>query len=200
MLRIAGAIAAVTAAALVVGATAYAKGPSRATVTGPGLARAIVLGGSGEDGYSPLGRLTMESGFFPGAFGENPNPMLTRRPRETLGPRYTVTYVLPGGSRPGDRIRQYIYPYAPRGPVTYTPAGQRFWGTAQTFGGWYRASAALMRTLVKAGLPAAAPAVATDRAASRRLWPFVLGGLAAAALVAAGLLAIRRRPHPAATP
>jgi hypothetical protein len=35
--------------------------------------------------------------------------------------------------------------------------GQKFWDGRKTHGGWYRASAALKRVLMRAGLPAKAP-------------------------------------------
>ena len=187
---------------LIVTTAAQAKGPSKASVTGPGLEGAVVFGGRGEDGgYSPLGRLTREAGFFPAVFGEQPDPMMPRRPTGRLGPRYTITYVVPG-SRRRERIRQYVYPYAPGGPVTYMLAGQRFWETSRTFGGWYRAPVALKRTLVRAGLPATAPAAAIRRVpgdeGGGQTWPYVVGGVGAAILLAGGAFALARRPRPAA--
>ena len=44
----------VAVAALVLPATAQAKGPDRATITGPGLDAAIVLSGYGESGNGTL--------------------------------------------------------------------------------------------------------------------------------------------------
>jgi hypothetical protein len=47
-----------------------------------------------------------------------------------------------------------VYPYAKPAPLTYMKPGQRFWNTEQAHGGWFRATAALKKVLVRAGLPA----------------------------------------------
>ena len=92
---------------------ALAKGPSEATVTGPGLKQPLSVGGT--EGSGPLGDLTQYSGFFPAAFGQSPNPMLPRKPKVRLGPRYTIRYVVPAGDGVSFRVTQYVFPYARRG-------------------------------------------------------------------------------------
>jgi hypothetical protein len=205
MIRRTALLTLVAAAALAVAGVAHAKGPSKASVTGPGLNGPLAFAGGGEDGgSSPLGRLTEDAGFFPAVFGQEPDPMLAGRPGETLGPRYTITYTVPGPGG-GDTIRQVLYPYAAGGSLTYMSPGQRFWGTQRTRGGWYRGSGTLKRTLVSAGLPARPPKIlAKSGPASSGAsgldgsWPFVVGGVVALALLAAGALAVvRRRPWPA---
>jgi hypothetical protein len=195
--------------ALVAVAAAQAKGPSAASVTGPGIDGTLVVRGSGEDGgSSPLGRLTEDAGFFPAVFGQQPDPMLPGRPTGDLGPRYTITYIVPGPSRPGARIRQRLYPYAAGGPVTYMSPGQRFWETERTRGGWFRGPATLKTTLVDVGLPATPPQIllksppgSSGGSALDGAWPYVvLGGIALVVLAAAALAIARRRPGPAATP
>src|SRR2546430_16394869 len=65
----------VAAAALVVAGVAHAKGPSKASVTGPGLNGPLAFAGSGEEGgSSPLGRLAEDAGVFPAGLREGHNP------------------------------------------------------------------------------------------------------------------------------
>ena len=142
-------------AAFTLAATAQAKGPSAATIDGPGAGSGISIGGNGEPGSgAPLGNLSDQAGLFPAAFSQTPDPMLADRPKGDLGPHYTITYRLPGPNGGESTIRQDLYPYASNGPVTYTAPGQPFFGTERTHGGWYQASPELKNTLVKAGLPA----------------------------------------------
>jgi hypothetical protein len=142
------------AAALLLPAVAAAKGPSGASVSGGGLEKAIVITGNGETDRTPLGRMTVEAGFFPAAFGQSPDPMLHARPNGNLGPKMTIRYVVPGGDGETFHITQAVYPYAEGGAVTYMKPNQAIFGMA-TIGGWYRAYG-LKRTLVAQGLPASA--------------------------------------------
>jgi hypothetical protein len=145
-------------AGLAVATAAQAKGPIAATIDGPGPSGGISLGGNGEPGSgAPLGNLADQSGLFPAAFRQSPDPMLADRPTGDLGPRYTITYRLPGPNGEESTIRQNAYPNAQGGPVTYTAPGQRFFGTESTRGGWYRAAPALKATVLQAGQPRAAP-------------------------------------------
>jgi hypothetical protein len=144
-------LAFVMLAAAALAPAALAKGPSAATITGPGLDHALSVKGTEMSGR--LGDLTQYSGFFPAAFGQQPSPMLHRRPAN-LGPRYTIHYVVPGGQI--YRLTQDLYPYARGGAATYMKPDQSIFGTA-TWGGWYRGGADLKRTLVAAGLPRTAP-------------------------------------------
>jgi hypothetical protein len=140
--------------ALLLAGSAAAKGPSAAKITGPGLASALTISGIGEgDTSTDLGLLVAEGGFFPQVFGQSPSPLLKKQPQD-LGPRYTVTYTVPGPTE--SALEQELYPYATGAPVTYMRAGQRFWETQSTLGGWYRGTAQLKSMLVRAGLPASA--------------------------------------------
>ena len=135
--------------ALLIPATAGAKGPSEATITGPGLSSPIRFAGD-EGNYSQaFGDLINLGGFFPQTFGQSPNPVKRSKPSTALGPRYEVAYVVPGPST--DTLRQQLYPYASGGPVTYMKPGQKFWGTQYTLGGWLRAGVGLKSMLVAAG-------------------------------------------------
>ncbi|MGZ8692014.1 MAG: hypothetical protein ACXWZT_04690 [Gaiellaceae bacterium] len=187
--------AAALTALLLFPAAATAKGPSAATIAGPALRHALSIQGYGEGGdSSPLGILVSESGLFAQAFEQTPVATTRSRPADPLGPRYDVTYTVPGPN--GDStLRQDLYPYAVNGPASYMAPGQKFWTNESAPGGWYRGTAELKRMLVKAGLPAAAPA---KRARPTHKVGVAVGagaGLAVAA-GALGLLYRRRRSTP----
>jgi hypothetical protein len=145
----------VAALALLLPATAAAKGPSEARVTGPGLAAPLTVTGIGEgDSSTNLGPLVTEGGFFPEAFGQSPSPLLRAQPKD-LGVRYLVTYTVPGTVP--STLQQDLYPFSSGGPVTYMRPGQVFWGNQHTVGGWYRGTAQLKTMLVDAGVPQSTP-------------------------------------------
>jgi len=146
-------VAALTVA-LVVPALAAAKGPAGASISGPGLERTLTITGDGEGLGTQLGGLAMKSGYFAQMFGQTPDPTLRTRPAGTLGPRYTVIYVVPGPNNIQSRVVQRIYPFAKPVALTYMKTGQPFWQTDRTHGGWFRASLALKRILIRAGVPA----------------------------------------------
>ncbi len=178
-------------AALAVPAAASAKGPDQASISGPGLAKTIVLGGNGESTGTGLGELAVRAGFFPAAFRESPDPMLNHAPTKQLGPKYRVRYRVPGPDSQTFWIDADLYPYAKDGALTYTKPGQRIFGM-HTRGGWFLGGTQLKLTLLHEGLTARAPAASGTNAA-------LFAGIAvpgALALAAAGLL-YRRRRHPA---
>ena len=144
-------------ASLALPASAAAKGPASASISGPGLDGRLLIKGDGEGPGTPLGTLASASGYFAQMFGQSPDPTASLRPSVSLGPRYVAVYVVPGPKKIGSRVTQVIYPYAKPHPVTYMKRGQMFWGSRRTHGGWYTGSAALKRVLVQAGLPAQAP-------------------------------------------
>jgi len=183
-------------ATLALPVSAVAKGPDRATISGPGLHGSVPINGNGESfGDTPLGNLVQFGGYFAATFGQQPDPMLGARPKGELGPRYTVVYRVPGPAPKPDRLVQYVYPYAQPGPVTYMAPGQRFWIDQRTRGGWFTADAGLKRTLVRLGLPATAPSSGGTGLPWRTTGLAVLAALAL--LLAAGaVLAVRRRGRP----
>ena len=154
-------LAFVLLAAAALAPAALAKGPSAARITGPGLDRALAVKGTEMSGA--LGDLTQYGGFFPAAFGQQPSPMLARRPAN-LGPRYTIHYVVPG-----DRVyhlTQDLYPYARGGAVTYMKPDQAIFGMGSR-GGWYRGGvdrSGKRRRLSAGPLGAILPVSAQDRA------------------------------------
>jgi hypothetical protein len=176
-----------TLATLAATAPAAAKGPSTASITGPGLDRALPVKGEGESGAgTPLGSLVQLGGFFPQVFQEFPDPTTRTRPTADLGPRYQVAYRVPGPSGTGT-IVQDVYPYAKPSPVTYVRAGQRFWSDNRTYGGWFVSTAELKTALVEAGLPESPPA------SGSRSFPWTWSGAGVIAFVLLLFLALRRR-------
>src|SRR2546426_10612819 len=96
-------------AALALPAAALAKGPSQASITGPGLGKAITITGTEEPG-SPLMSFAESAGFFPAVFGQQPDPMLAGRPKGELGPRDRIDYTVPGPEGQTFRLNQDAYP------------------------------------------------------------------------------------------
>ena len=150
-------------AALALPAAALAKGPSEASITGPGLSKAITIVGAEEEG-SPLMSFAEQAGFFPAAFGQQPDPMLPGKPKGNLGPKYLIEYKVPGGDNDTFQISQDLYPYASPSAVTYMPSGQDIFDSP-TYGGWFE-SPLLKDTLVAAGLPKTAVAAQAQSSSS----------------------------------
>ena len=176
-----------TLAALAVTASATAKGPSTASLTGPGLGHALPIKGEGEMGRgTPLGSLVELGGFFPQMFAQVPDSTTRKRPVGDLGPRYRVVYRVPG---PGgtSTVAQDVYPYA-KTPVTYMRPGQRFWGVSHAHGGWFVSGPGLKVALVAAGLPKSPPA----RKGGSFPWAWTSAGAVALVLLVLALV-LRRR-------
>jgi len=191
MRRTLPAVAALAAVLLLPGPAA-AKGPSAASISGPGLDHAISIQGYGEGANaSPLGILVEQGGFFAQAFEQTPSSTSRRRPSTQLGPRYVVTYTVPGGSSGDSTLHQDLYPYAATGPASYMAPNQTFWETQKTPGGWFRGGVQLRQMLFKAGLPARAPSQREARAG--RLGVALETGAGVAAAAAALALFYRRR-------
>lgn len=176
-------------AALVATSPAAAKGPSTASVTGPGLDHALPVNGDGDSGTgTPLGSLTQLGGYFPQVFQEFPDPTTRTRPSGDLGPRYRIEYRVPGPNGNGSKLVQDVYPYA-KTPVTYMRPGERFWGVNHTHGGWFVAGPGLKATLVAAGLPKSPPPAASGGSFP---WAWTLAGALAAVVLLALVLSRRR--------
>ena len=179
-------------AALAMPAAALAKGPSEASLKGPGLGKTVKFTGSESDPYSSVMTLADAAGFFAAVFYEEPSPMLPGRPKGDLGPKYTIDYTVPGPEGGTFYIKQDAYPYAEPYGVTYMEPGQKVFDMT-TRGGWFTAPR-LRETL---NVPATAPDVGSASSAG-----FFSPGLLGAA-VAFGLLLCaavwfytRRRPAP----
>jgi len=175
-------------AALAATAPAAAKGPSTASLTGPGLDHALPVKGDGEGGgNTPLGSLVQLGGYFAQVFKTTPDPTLRTRPSGDLGPRYRVFYRVPGPSVGASTIIQDVYPYAKPNPVTYMRPGQRVWVGMRTHGGWFVSGPGLKVMLVELGLPKSPPT------ASGPSFPWAWTGLGVAVFVVLLVLALRRR-------
>jgi hypothetical protein len=134
--------------ALALPATAFAKGPSRAWIAGPGLTTIRISGAEGS--ATPFWRLVEATGWFEAAWGPSRLPQAT--PQGELGPRYTITWKVPSSNK----LHQDVYPYAKPYPVTYMPSGQKIYGTPVK-GGWFAGGVKLKRALARVGVPAQAP-------------------------------------------
>jgi hypothetical protein len=174
----------VLCAAALLAPAALAKGPSEASITGPGLSKPITF-----KGMDDASKLTEYTGVFPAAFRQSPDPMLKGRPAGRLGQKYTIRYVVPGPNSQTFQLSQDVYPYARGGAVTYMKPGQAIFDS-RTIGGWYPAGSALKDFLIRAGLPGTAP-----RASSGTNLALVAGiGIPGAlGLAGAALLVARRR-------
>jgi hypothetical protein len=216
----AGAAIAATAA---VATPALAKGATQASITGPGLNRPVIISAQGEalpGEADTLSNLAGQTGLFNVLFGPGndppgaPSPLSTPPAAASLGPKYTVTYTVPGVTPgPGQadgQVRQYLYPRAAGGPVIYTLPGQRGFGTPLQGTGWLRGTPQLTATLTRLGVPAraslpvaSAPAASAPAAAPKPGDTTAPAALIAA-IVSAGVIAIagtalwlRRRSRPA---
>jgi hypothetical protein len=138
------------ATALVLAGGASAKGPIAATITGPGLLTPLKLSYANAPTRDAMQKLTADGYFFQQAFNGGAR---ATKPPGSLGPRYLVVLALPGPGGTGS-LRQYLYPYASAGAVTFMTKGQRFWDSRRTRGGWSRGSHALTEALLAVGLPA----------------------------------------------
>lgn len=210
------AVAAVAGLIVAVVATpASAKGADQATITGPGLAKPIVVGGDGEPGSTEgLGQLSEGGGLYTAVFGPDSGmgqPLTEKAPAGDLGPKYQISFRIPGGNPQPDVLKQDLYPMAPNGPVTYTAPGQVVFD-GRSHGGWYQGPASLVAVLKQLGVPIGAPlselspatsgpatsaadvSSGADVAPSGTPWMLIAGIIAAVLVVTAGAtLLIRRR-------
>ena len=184
-----------TIAMLALPATAPAKGPSEARITGPGTA--IKISAEETEG-SPIMDLAEVAGFFPAAFGQTPNPMTASPPKGNLGPKYSIEYTVPGPDGGNQTIRQDAYPYATPYSVTYMEAGQAIFDM-KTHGGWFTDSR-LKEVLVAHGLPkTAAAATSSSSSSAGFISTGKLGGLVLVLLLLGGAFVLMRRRMGGAT-
>jgi hypothetical protein len=170
---------------------AAAKGPVAASITGPGLDRAIVLVGDAEGNTSSrFGLFVQQVGFFPQVFTQTPDSTSRVRPPGALGPRYDVAYRVPGPNNDTWTVRQELYPFAAAGPITHVRPGQTIFTSMATHGGWYRSPFSLRRTLVALGFPSRPPTV-NQSGLGAGAWTGI--GIGFALMVSAAWFVRRRR-------
>ena len=214
---------------------ALAKGTTQASITGPGLARPVTVSAAAGSEALPgqgdaLSSLAGQTGLFTVLFGTDigdgympgkPSRLRTPPAAATLGPKYTVTYTVPGITpAPGqasNQIRQYLYPRAAGGPVIYTPPGQQGLGQPLQATGWLRGTPQLTATLTRLGVhagaslpsapssaasvPAAPAPAAAPKPSDTTVPPWLIATIAAAVTttIAGTALWLRRRPGPPLT-
>jgi hypothetical protein len=202
-------IVAAGAAALVIGVAtpAAAKGADQVTITGPGLAKPIVFNGTSEpgtgglDGGEALGRLADGSGLFTFMFGvdSSSGTRLSAAPAGDLGPKFGLNYRIPDDSPSGSTFHQDLYPAAAGGPVTFTPAGQKVFGT-DAAGGWFQPQSSFKSLLIEIGIPGLttaastrAPAPKTSSSSGGGSGWLVGGSIGGAVLIAFALVVVATR-------
>jgi hypothetical protein len=192
-------------------APAFAKGPTAATVEGPGIdGRHLVLP---EGDHAELGRLTEVTGYW-NVFSDQGLAAEPPVPETELGPRYTVRWQM-GTSW----LKTFVYPFASTPAMRLPEAAAGALGRNR--GGWTTGSSEVRRVFEKYGAASAAPATtaqskatdstADDDAAVKSggaatssssggpdVAPFAVGGAALLLLAGASVLLRRRARAPRA--
>jgi hypothetical protein len=166
--RVAIATVCVVGAVVVWAGTAQAKGPSGATLTGPGIGEPVELAMSWE-----RDSIVEDTGLMYALWAHEPDPMLDRAPAVSLGSRYAITWEVPGPDGRIDVVVQDFYPYADGGPLLYTEPGTAFTDGQRAHGGWYRAPNRLLTTVHDLGVPEPA---ATAKARTVPVVPVAMRG------------------------
>ena len=203
-------LAAITTLGVAV-APAFAKGPTAATVEGPGIdGRHLVLP---EGDYAELGRLTEVTGFW-NLFSDEGLAAEPPVPETELGPRYTVRWQM-GTSW----LETFVHPFAST-PAMRLPAATAG-ALGRSRGGWTTGSSEVRSVFEKYGAASAAlsttpqsratdstveddPAVTSGGAATGSssggpdVAPFAIGGTALLLLAGASVLLRRRARAPRA--
>lgn len=128
---------------------AVAKGPSSATLSGPGIDPPIDLTQTADPGL--MHAVMQQTGLWFGA-GE----AVPQEPAAAdLGPRYTLSWVNSGPpslSEEERTIDQYIYAHANLGLVIHTPEQNGLSGWGRSVTGWFVAPIGLQPTLTELGI------------------------------------------------
>jgi hypothetical protein len=139
-------------AALVAGSAgpAGAKDPASVTISGPGIPLGTPVELSAMT--HPDEREGLDTGLWHAMPGEAGPALAPEQPVAYLGPRHTLTWLVPTGPDETTAIRQDLYLYVDGGPLVYTAPGQPIWDGI-TGGGWYRAPDRLRTVLADACVP-----------------------------------------------
>jgi hypothetical protein len=134
--------------------------------------------------------------------------------KRELGPAYAGRFRMDWA--PQFLLFQTVYPYAPGGPLTYTPPGQtigRYQPPQPIHAGWYQGKPVLLRFLISFGFPKTAPdttpvpassgattgAVAPQPSPAHGFWPAWMWIPIAAGILGTGLLVASKHRRRAAT-
>lgn len=176
---------------LIAGVPALAKGPSSATITGPGIDEPVELIDYGDSGQRDLvAALMRQTGVWYGNMGLEETTDLP--PDVELGPAYLLTWLNeanPGDPKDDYTIQQTLYPHAQDGPVVHTPAQPALDDTSLTIG-WRTVPVEFNDTLRQLGVPIDS---ADKTASNQQMWAAV----AVVAVVVAGAIRLmnsRLRP------
>jgi hypothetical protein len=181
-----------------------AKGVDRVAISGPGLPRPIEVTPVDERTSATFSLLKFYAAIDNVLIPELPGDLAAAPPAGDLGPKYMLTWYLPGGGPNDNTVVQDLYPYATAAPVLYTPPQANVVRT-----GWHFSADPLRDVLISVGLPPSArqppssvasqpPQPATPAGTDSTGLPVVVAatvaGIAVAALVGgAALIAARRR-------
>jgi hypothetical protein len=151
---VAGVVAALVTSVLTAG-PAWAKGPERLTITGPGLDQPIEIQLSGPGSkeeetpsYLVVALIELANLYYVGPEVE----LASDPPPRNLKDGYRVTWLMsqPPNADPADyTVVQDLYPDVGGGPVVHTHPSAYTGGA----GGWYRAAPGLRGTLAAMGVP-----------------------------------------------
>ena len=165
----------VTAGALVafaVIAPAAAKGPSTASLTGPGSRPCTTDQGRRRGGARHAARIARPARrVLPADVPRGPGLDHSDATCSAISACATAWCIACQGPNGISTVVQDVYPYA-KTPVTYMRPNQHFWGGHRTHGGWFVAGPGLKATLVGPGCPSRHRGV-------RRIVSVGLGGRAA---------------------
>jgi hypothetical protein len=147
-----GIVIALVTSPLALGSPANAKGMSGVTITGAGLDRPIVLGYRTDvldfpTDSAALDRLMATAPMF----GDTAGAYVPARSTD-LGPALRLTWSVHWKTT--QRVVQDLYPYAPRGPVFHTRAGQPIFDRLTT-DEWHQTGPRTLAVLRSVGVPAA---------------------------------------------
>ena len=137
---------------------AQAKGAGQVVISGPGLAKPLVLrGGPGQSGPGAFWEFISNTGLFDSG--------RQVAPEGSLGPRYKMVVFISATDSPNPkfdlkkaaRFTAYAYPYAELGPWFYVPDDQKAGDFGVIPGGWSFGSDAARSMLIDQGLPKTSP-------------------------------------------
>ena len=175
-------MAGIVVLAVAVPGTALAKGPTAASIDGPGLAQPIAL--DWDQRESDLIDLIDATGFW-----ELAEPQTVDEPAGDLGSRYVISFSVHDDTGGATALAVHAYPYARPAPLVYVPAGQSASVIGDVPEGWRTATSGLTRWFeTHAPEPVVAPATDTRDdpiAASAPTTPWLPIGLGAGAVLLA---------------